>query len=233
MSASPLPWMCSPRNSGIVTRIFCLRWKFRFRPSSEMRSVSSWTSVVRWLTTSGSISRVAPNFPGRTSRSTGAMRSILVNPETLRVGEPARAGRPSVQAVRRTGTNLMPVIRASRGVISRGGGRPGLPGQRLEEPVEHREGRAEAGEPGGEQGLGVSPGAPEVLGGAVDPVAEPLRAQLGVELDPHRAAHAVPLGGVGLPPEERAPRDGLEGVAVPVNRVEGLRKVPQQGVVGG
>src|SRR5215468_3764024 len=231
MSASPLPWMESPLRVGILTLIRGLPWKFRLWPSIEMRSVSSSIWVTRCRATSESISRVTWKAPGRTSTSTGAARSILVKPDRVRVS-PAKAGRATVQAARASGRRRIPGLRPVKLAISGPHCRPGLAGQGLEKTVEHRERRLEAGEPLGQQGVGVPAGAPEILAGALDPVPEAVRAELGVELDADRPPHPVALRWIGLAPEELPPGNGLEGVAVPVDGVEDVRERREERVLG-
>src|SRR5262249_39394320 len=181
MSASPLPWMESPLRVGILTLIRGLPWKFRLWPSIEMRSVSSSIWVTRCRATSESISRVTWKAPGRTSTSTGAARASLVTPDGGRVS-PAKAGRATVQAARASGRRRIPGLRPVKLAISGPHCRPGLAGQGLEKTVEHRERRLEAGEPLGQQGVGVPAGAPGVLAGALGPVPGAGRAGPGGEL---------------------------------------------------
>src|SRR6516164_6263179 len=221
MSASPLPWMWSALSAGILTLIRGLPCKFRFRPSIEMRSASSSTCVTTCLARSESISRVTWKAPGRTSTSTGPASSIRVKPDRVR-DSPARAGRATVQTARARGKRRMSGLRLRKPAISGPHRGARVPGERLEQLVEHGKGRGEAGEPGREQGVGVPAAAPEVLPGALDPVLEAVRPQLGVELDADRTPDPVALGGVRLSAEQGRSGDGLEGIPMPVDRVERL-----------
>src|SRR5262249_9936923 len=120
------------------------------------------------------MSSVSANAPGRTSTSTGAARSIRVNPETDRDSE-ASAGSATVQAERTTGKRRMPLVRAGNPSISRRPATSALhrsaTGARkaIQETIQDWQGRLESGETFGQERGRVPPPRPELVGRSLHP----------------------------------------------------------------
>src|SRR5262249_31367377 len=227
MSASPLPWMCTPRNSGMVIWMtcFCGPRTFRCRSSSTIRSVSPSTSVRSAAAMARSVFTVQENFPARTTMFSGAMSSIRVNPETDRDSLTRSSARAGAAARSSSGTRRsmrIPPLRPRRQGISSLGGTAQVPGHTLEEGVQGPQRPLQPGDAVGQEGPRIASAPPEQLRHRLHPALELRRTELGVELEPEGAPHPETLRRVDGGPEQRSAWSRLEGVPVPVHDVEGL-----------